>query len=312
MIISKARSTLRQILLLTLSAGLFTFAASSQAGTLVRINTSLGGMTLELFDDVAPKTVANFLSYVNSGRYDGTFIHRSEPGFVIQGGWLKFTESNQSLFAIPTYPNVQNEFSISNTRGTVAMAKVAGDPDSANSQWFINLVDNIGLDSSNGGFTVFGRIVDNGMVVADAVAGLNRYALTSDITTVPLINFQALPLKSENMVNLAMSVMTNTSGVPNVFDTTSSLLYTTIDAGADGVLTLAFSLYSLEPEVVIQALASSLVAPVAPVAKMATFNGSNGQITIPEFVVNGEVAYRNVVFELSDANQLLFRLVSVE
>jgi len=278
----------------------------------VRINTSLGGMTLELFDDVAPKTVANFLSYINSGRYDGTFIHRSEPGFVIQGGWLRFTESNQSLFAIPTYPNVQNEFNISNTRGTVAMAKVAGDPDSANSQWFVNLVDNTGLDTNNGGFTVFGRIVDNGMAVADAIAGLNRYALTTDITTTPLINFQALPLKSENLVNLTMSVMTNNSGAPNAFDTASSLLYTTVDAGADGVLTLAFSVYSIEPEVVIQALASSLVAPVAPVAKMATFNGSNGQITIPEFVVNGAVAYRNVVFELSDANQLLFKLVSVD
>lgn len=121
-----------------ISVLLFTMQ-STAANTTVRVITSLGDFSIELFDDVAPITVTNFLNYVNSGRFNGTVIHRSVPSFIIQGGWLTFDQTNNSLNPITTDPTIQNEFNLSNTRGTIAMAKQEGNPDSASSQWFINL-----------------------------------------------------------------------------------------------------------------------------------------------------------------------------
>lgn len=303
------------LLTLVLVCASILLSTSLGAATLVRINTPLGGITLELFDDVTPITVNNFLNYVNSGRYNDTFIHRSEvlpTPFVIQGGWLRFEESTQNLQPIPIDGTIQNEFNISNTRGTVAMAKVAGDPNSATSQWFVNLSDNTFLDADNGGFTVFGRIVDNGMTVVDAIAALPRHSLVQAVPSAPLINFTGLPLKSEHLVTLNMSVMNSPTTHPNVFDTSSNLLYTQVNAGADGLLSLAFAVHSLAPEVVLQALPSSVSILSTTVANMAIFDGSTGRITIPEFIVNNEVAFRNVVLEVSNVEQLLFRLVSFE
>lgn len=183
--------------------------SAAQAGTVVQVTTPLGNFSVELFDDVTPITVANFLHYVNGGLYNGTFIHRSETNpvpFVIQGGWLRFVESENSLFPIALKPPIQNEFKLSNVRGTIAMAKVGGDPNSATSQWFINLANNAFLDSSNGGFTVFGQVLGNGMTVVDAIARLPVVALTSGITTTPMINFAGPPLKNQNLVEITMAV----------------------------------------------------------------------------------------------------------
>ena len=127
----------------------------------VRMQTDLGAIDIELFDTVAPQTVANFMNYVNDGDYDGTFFHRSIPGFVVQGGGFITNTPSGSILVdgashIPTDPPVINEFNLSNLRGTIAMAKVGGDPDSATSEWFFNLDDNSeNLDNQNGGFTVF-------------------------------------------------------------------------------------------------------------------------------------------------------------
>ncbi|MDD2760782.1 MAG: peptidylprolyl isomerase [Methylomonas sp.] len=141
--------------------------------TIVRIQTSLGVIDIELFDDGAPSTVANFLSYVESGAYDHSFLHRSVPGFVIQGGGYQIVDN--AIQPIATRAPVVNEFSAqrSNVRGTVAMAKQANNPDSATNQWFFNLSDNAAnLDSQNGGFTVFGRVIGKGMEVVDAMTNL--------------------------------------------------------------------------------------------------------------------------------------------
>ncbi len=164
------------------------------------LETTVGDITIELFPDEAPLTVANFLNYVNDGDLDQSIFHRLVPGFVIQGGG--FTSSSTTLCEepcdgrfvrrqpvcnVPTDAPVQNEFGISNVRATVAMAKLGGNPDSATSQFFINLSDNAGnLDNQNGGFTVFGCVVD--MTVADEIAALPRDNVTevfSAFTDVP-------------------------------------------------------------------------------------------------------------------------------
>src|SRR5690606_34484827 len=139
--------------LLSLSALLST---SAQAQSYVCADTSLGSFCIELFDQVAPRTVQNFLNYVRGGDYNNTFIHRSVPGFVIQAGGYSYNDNN-TVTEVPKDPPVANEFNLSNVRGTLAMAKFGNDPDSATSEWFVNL-DNNGrnLDGQNGGFTVFG------------------------------------------------------------------------------------------------------------------------------------------------------------
>lgn len=138
----------------------------------VRLETNQGVIVLELYPDKAPKTVANFLAYVQSGFYDGTIFHRVVPGFVVQGGGF-----DASFRQKPTKPPVENEATnkLSNLRGTVAMARTA-DVHSATSQFFINLKDNTFLDhrdtTSRGyGYCVFARVVE-GMEVVDAIAAI--------------------------------------------------------------------------------------------------------------------------------------------
>jgi cyclophilin family peptidyl-prolyl cis-trans isomerase len=158
--------------------------------TVVRFNTVSGTIDVRMYDTATPLSVANFLNYLNSGRYNGTFIHRSIPGFVIQGGGYTYDAETGSAPHIATFAPVQNEFGISNVRGTIAMAKLGGDPNSATSEWFFNLSDNSSnLDNQNGGFTVFGRVVASGMTVVDAIAALPRFDLDpsgSTFDTVPL------------------------------------------------------------------------------------------------------------------------------
>jgi cyclophilin family peptidyl-prolyl cis-trans isomerase len=164
---------------------------SSVGATTVRLQTTQGAIDIELFDAAAPITVANFLAYVRSGAYTDTLIHRSVPGFVIQGGGYRWVGGNPSVVDVTARPPIQNEFSASrsNLRGTIAMAKFDGNPNSATSQWFINLANNAAiLDGQNGGFTVFGLVTAETMPVVDAIAAL------------PIVNaggvFAELPLTS--------------------------------------------------------------------------------------------------------------------
>jgi len=114
-------------------------------------------LDMALFSNRTPVTRTNFLKYVSDGDYANSFIHRSVPGFVIQGGGFRII--NSTIVDVPTDPPIVNEFGVSNTLGTVSMAKLGGNPDSATSQWFISLGANTDiLDPQNGGFTVFGRV----------------------------------------------------------------------------------------------------------------------------------------------------------
>jgi cyclophilin family peptidyl-prolyl cis-trans isomerase len=132
----------------------------------VAIETSAGTFVIELFATRAPLTVNNFLQYVNSGFYNATVFHRIVEGFVIQGGGY---DTNYQLKQ--TQPDIPNESGngLNNRRGFVAMAR-SGDPHSANSQFYINLADNLPLDPrpTRWGYTVFGRVIE-GMEIADEI-----------------------------------------------------------------------------------------------------------------------------------------------
>jgi len=138
------------------------------AGTQVRLDTSLGPITLELADDQAPKTVANFLAYAREGFYNGTVFHRVIPGFMIQGGG--FTVDLEQK-AAPRKVDNEGKNGLKNDRGTIAMARTA-DPNSASSQFFINHRDNASLNypgSDGWGYTVFGKVTQ-GLDVVDRIA----------------------------------------------------------------------------------------------------------------------------------------------
>lgn len=172
------------------------FASGASPASTVIIQTSLGDVPIQLYDTTtppmtpAPQTVANFLNYVNNGAYGNSFFQRSVPGFIIQAGGYTWNDAANGVRPIPTNPPVPNEFSPtrSNLRGTIAMAKVGGNPNSATSQWFINLADNsANLDNQNGGFTVFGQVTGNGMSVVDAIAALPTVNAGGDFSTLPII-----------------------------------------------------------------------------------------------------------------------------
>lgn len=153
-----------------LLGSVLTAASFTSTATIVEMNTSQGVIEINLFDQQTPKTVENFLSYVQDDSYNETVIHRSVSNFVIQGGGFTFSDS---LDAITTKPSVINEPVFSNVKGTIAMAKLSGDANSATSQWFFNITDNsAALDTQNGGFTVFGQITAASQSTLDKIAAL--------------------------------------------------------------------------------------------------------------------------------------------
>jgi peptidyl-prolyl cis-trans isomerase A (cyclophilin A) len=150
--------------------GLFASLQALADAERVLMKTSMGEITLELDAEKAPKTVANFLGYVDDGFYDGTIFHRVISGFMIQGGGL-----DPDMQKKATREPVENEArnGLNNLRGSIAMART-GDPHSATAQFFINHKDNANLDypSFDGwGYAVFGRVVQ-GMDVVDAIAAV--------------------------------------------------------------------------------------------------------------------------------------------
>jgi cyclophilin family peptidyl-prolyl cis-trans isomerase len=172
--------------LTTLSLALLFACTSAFAGTKVLIDTNKGQIELELFDEKSPKTVENFLAYVDSKFYDNTIFHRVIPRFMIQGGGL--TEDMQEK---PTRAPVINESKnrVHNERGTIAMARTS-DPDSATAQWYINVRMNITLDYRMGtpGYTVFGKVT-KGMDVVDTISVVKTqdFIVHQDVPVEPVI-----------------------------------------------------------------------------------------------------------------------------
>jgi cyclophilin family peptidyl-prolyl cis-trans isomerase len=151
----------------------------------VVVDTSAGPITIELFKDQAPVSVENFLQYVREGFYPGTIWHRVVPGYVIQGGGY-----TADLGEKPTRPPIQNEATngLSNRKGTVAMARTRA-ARSATSQFFINLVDNPGLDHrgfapDDFGYAVFGRVID-GWAAIDKIASAKTTTTKDGMDNVP-------------------------------------------------------------------------------------------------------------------------------
>lgn len=177
-----------RVLVLTLLT--MAFSATSHA-TVVEVRTVMGNFQVNLFDEATPQTVANFLEYVESGAYASNTVHRSSTNFVIQMGGFQYNNSFPPE-PIATGTPVNNEPVLSNLRGTLAMAKLGGNPNSATSQFFVNLSNNAAnLDVQNGGFSVFGQVIGNGMDVVDSIAALTRFNFGGTFNEIPLRDYTA-------------------------------------------------------------------------------------------------------------------------
>ena len=156
------------------------------SGPVVVLETSLGRIRIGLYDDKSPVSTENFLKYVRKGHYNGTIFHRVIPTFMIQGGGMT-PDMNEK----PTDPPIRNEArnGVRNGRGTVAMART-NDPNSATSQFFINLKDNAFLDFGirGAGYAVFGEVLE-GMDVVDKIAAVptTRRAQQDDVPVTPVL-----------------------------------------------------------------------------------------------------------------------------
>jgi peptidyl-prolyl cis-trans isomerase A (cyclophilin A) len=199
------RHTLRFVGALLCTA-LWLGPATAQS-TMVRMHTTLGPIDVSL-DNRAPRSVENFLAYVQSKAYDGTFFHRAPRNFVVQGGG--YIVSGNQLPHIPTRPPIVLEFSNDrpNARGTIAMARTSA-LNSATSEWFINTVDNTNtLGAANGGgYAVFGRVTTPGMVAADAIAALPLTNLGGAFATLPLLQLTTLGTRAEDLVYITSAVV---------------------------------------------------------------------------------------------------------
>ncbi len=147
-------------------------ARAQDGNPVVRLETNRGDIRVELFQDRAPETVENFLTYVENDHYDGTIFHRVIPDFMIQGGGF-----TQDFSRKPVRDPIRNEADngLSNDRGTIAMART-GDPHSATAQFFINVTDNDFLDHTaktrrGWGYTVFGEVI-SGLGTVDEIRQL--------------------------------------------------------------------------------------------------------------------------------------------
>ena len=179
--------------------------AQPASATIVRVQTVLGDFDVNLYDKGTPLTVANFLAYVNSNAYANNVVHRSVPGFIIQTGGFR---NPLPLVAVTERAAVTNEPVYSNVRGTIAMAKLGSNPNSATSQWFISLADNsANLDVQNGGFTAFGQVTGNGMAIVDAIAAVSRFDVGSGFTEMPLRTYTAGNTVTDNNLVLVQNVI---------------------------------------------------------------------------------------------------------
>jgi peptidyl-prolyl cis-trans isomerase A (cyclophilin A) len=192
-------------------------ARPASADTIVTFTTNLGTFDVQLYDTQVPTTVANFLSYVNAGSYTNSIFHRSTTNNpagiqIVQGGGFKLvtTATTASIDPIATAAPIPLQAGLSNLKGTIAMARTAA-PDSATSQWFFNVTDNLDLDPSpgNDGYAVFGAVIGGGISVIEAIGAVPVYdasgALGPTFSQLPLLN-PALEPQNLVMVNSIVAV----------------------------------------------------------------------------------------------------------
>ena len=291
----------------------------ANAGSLVFVRTSLGDFYLELNDEAAPNTVANFLNYVRDERFDKTYIHAAVGGTFIRGGSFTFDDCNQGPQAIPTdAPIAFEETGLSNLSGTIAMRHDGEDVNSATSEWYINIGNDLELDTENGGYVVFGRVIGDGLETITTISNAPGVRLSS-IHTVPTSNYfgdeqiDCRNFSGDNLVKVLMDELDAPTDTPTGdFNSINGTLNVNLDLVGDGYRNLNFTVDENANPVTIQAQLDSVVNLQSPVANMARYNSANGELIFPSAAIDGIVQFRNLIFTLTDSETAQFTLVSSE
>jgi cyclophilin family peptidyl-prolyl cis-trans isomerase len=189
----------------------FALVSSARAGVLVqfKMNNNLGTVDVELFDQDKPVTVSNFVAYVKSGAWHDNIIHRWIPNFVLQGGSYTvphatnlMTSWDTNPIPVTSFPAIPFERDVgrffSNVYGTIAMARVGTDTNSASHDWFFNLKDNVQLDTQGGGYTVFARVLRG----TNTLNRFNRPPGTTNIYQFDPVNSPELPVFTTNRTDV--------------------------------------------------------------------------------------------------------------
>jgi cyclophilin family peptidyl-prolyl cis-trans isomerase len=298
------------------SIDLTTAFSDPDVSNAVRMTTVLGPIDIALFGQQKPITVSNFLNYIDQGRYFVTnanpqksghsFIHRSVPGFVIQGGGYIDTLDSSATYSVLAFPAIQNEPAISNKRGTIAMAKLSGDPNSATSQWFINLANNGGspsnLDTQNGGFTVFGKVVDGTLTTVDAIAALPIVnAGGSPFDQLPVRNYTSPnPILYANVVavpaieyiaTLSFTASSSDTAVADAAISSSRLL---VSGKQNGTATITVTATDFDGGTVSQQFTVNVVAAPGRLVQLSTRMqvGTGDNALIGGFIMQGAASKR--------------------
>ncbi len=301
------------------SSWMWVGSASAQERTTVCFESNLGNFCAELYDDITPLTVANFLNYVERGDYDGTIIHRNIPSFVVQGGGYYFNDATKLAEQVSADPAVQNEFKESNLRGTLAMAKLGNDPNSATNEWFINLADNsFNLDNQNGGFTVFAKVLGNGMSVVDAIAARTTLdysgTLGSAFTDVPIVRSDG-DLTSNDFVIFTKVYVADSSNLPPTGLLGEELGYFngyTFTAAVEyrgKLYRMSFDLVGTPPDYRFKLRQNQIYRLTDTNQERAVY--SDGILSIPTIIYRSQT-YGNLMLELTDQATWEFTLRSFE
>ena len=271
----------------------------------VRLDTASGTIDIETFDQATPLNAANFLQYVTANRYNGSVFHRAIAGFVLQGGSFYADGSDVPEFpAVASEPNgAQPAGSTSNVRGTVAFARLpafndtngngvqdageaaipGGGPNSATSGFFFNLADNASnLDAQNGGFTVFGKVLGDGMTVVDALTTVaTSNPASALVKTATLIDDVTYTVASSNPTAVDASIV----------DGNVKLAY----GGAEGTATITVTATSLDGTSTVQSAFQANGTFGVPLGgtsgnKTATFTDADGTVTTVSYKGAGTAA----------------------
>ncbi|MCP5345327.1 MAG: peptidylprolyl isomerase [Gammaproteobacteria bacterium] len=297
------------ILLLSLLSG----GGAIHAATVVDVQTLFGFFTLELFEEQAPETVARFLENVDAGVYDLTFVHWAQGG-VVRGGLFKMNSCAQGpLEAAPGVSYPVEVTGLNNDFGTLAMRRHPLDAGQISNEWQLNLVSGAEDDASGSAPVVIGKIIDGRAVVED-IHALPRIALGSVLPFIPLVNYWIdYGLYNCSLINRDnfTYVVMKSRQVVNVFDPVSEQIHVQVDIGESAYLGLSFQIESLE-EGTIRALPDSIVALDSGNRGVTDFDVNTGELFLPEIAVGDDVPFVDVVFKLTDPENLIFTLQSLE
>jgi peptidyl-prolyl cis-trans isomerase A (cyclophilin A) len=295
----------------------FPFAALG--GSIVEVRTSQGVFFIELNEHAAPISSENFLQYVTTGRYDDTFVYGTADGSFIRGGGYTFANCPGGVQRIVEEPPIAFEQTgLLNKRGTISMVPSSRSLNTATSDWIINLDDNFTFDDGHAGYTPFGEIIGDGLEVVQAIAVANQAEHSDPLDSQGAdffgyhVNCQ-LPEQS-NHISITMTLVSSDTDLPSgrYFSADNELQINLLLPG-DTYIHMPFDVAMLDNgEITITAKADASTVLDKPLPNMASYDASNGTLTLQTLEIDGVILYEDVRFLETESGGSTLRLTAFE